>query len=100
MSERPRVFRAGRGHMLHLHVPGYHVDPGGNDRMHALCHAPCSEWSDDTVWYDEPPLAVPAPDPFPLRWCPRCVGLALDHLGCLEDAVEGLRPSFTEGVTP
>lgn len=90
-SQTPGAYRTYGGTVLHLYLPGY--QPGRKTRPlpSALCGA--AAWGTSRgplVWYPAPPVVPPEP----LRWCPKCVGCALDHAGLLSAALSAVAAYF------
>lgn len=88
----PGVFRAPAGVVVHLYLPGY--IQGAKER-HPSEQGMCAAATTKAVWLDVVPSARPQQ---PLRWCPKCLGLAMAKFGLLDRAVEAITPYFREGV--
>lgn len=88
VRQTPGVFRAPGGVVVHLYLPGY--IQGKKERRppdQGMCAAAITR----AVWLGE----VPSPRPQqPLRWCPKCLGLALAKFGRLDLAVGAVTPYF------
>jgi hypothetical protein len=92
IRDKPGVYRAFNGTVLHLYLPGFH--PSAHTRAVAnvgLCGQQAWDcWKAPTVWFDEPPTLG-----LPYRWCGKCIGLALVHTGQATIALDAIRPYFT-----
>lgn len=87
----PGVFRAPGGVVVHLYLPGYIQ---GAKQRHPSEAGMCAAATTKAVWLN----GVPSPRPEqPLRWCPKCLGLAMARFGLLDRAVELITPYFRAG---
>lgn len=77
---------------MHLYLPKY---VQGAKERHPSEMGMCAAATTKAVWLDK----VPSPRPEqPLRWCPKCLGLALATFGLLGHAVEAITPYFRAAV--
>lgn len=82
------MFRAPGGVVVHLYLPGY--VQGKKDRRppdQGMCAAAITR----AVWLEPVPSSRPQE---PLRWCAKCLGLALAKFGLIDQAVEAITPYF------
>lgn len=95
VRDKPGIYRAFNGVVLHLYLPNYHSptkmrgpSPSG------LCGAQAWDgWKAPAQWFDSPPTLG-----LPFRWCGKCIGIALIHFGGIDHAVQQVMPHFTQEV--